>query len=148
MEKIVLVTGGNKSLSFECCKLLAAGTTIYFLSSFDDQLFELKAGSDESEMRVIQFQKNGSSQDRIYMDLEEGDQISQGPLFNPSVYHYEAYDDDSVYIYKQDQSTEMQLGEQSYTGIYNESFTNPTDDLIGTQLTQEGFEKKNAATRI
>mgnify|MGYP001577200682 CR=1 FL=1 len=29
------------------------------LSSFDDQLFKLQAGSDESEVRVVQFQKNG-----------------------------------------------------------------------------------------
>ncbi|HII14671.1 MAG TPA: hypothetical protein HA360_06385, partial [Nanoarchaeota archaeon] len=41
--------------------------------------------------------------------------------------------------YNQDQSTEMQLGQQSYTGIYNESFSNPTDELIGTQLTDQGF---------
>ena len=36
---------------------IAAGTTIYFLSYFDNQLFELQAGSDESEIRMIQFSK-------------------------------------------------------------------------------------------
>ncbi|HIH59314.1 MAG TPA: hypothetical protein HA294_04875 [Nanoarchaeota archaeon] len=54
-------------------------------------------------------------------------------------YHFLAQDDKAIYIYNQDQSTEMQLGQQSYTGIYNESFSNPTDELIGTQLTDQGF---------
>ncbi|MDP3780342.1 MAG: hypothetical protein Q8Q69_04035, partial [Nitrosopumilaceae archaeon] len=118
---------------------IAAGTTVYFLSSFDDQLFSLTAGTDESKVRVVQFQKNGSSQDRVYMELAEGDRISHGELLEELQYHYKANDDDSIYIYNEDQSTEMQLGEQSYTGIYNESFTNPTDELTLTQLTDNGF---------
>ena len=130
---------GNGGLYEATITGIAAGTTIYFLSSFDDQLFSLTAGSDESEVRVIQFQKNGSSQDRVYMELAQGDSISHGELLEEMNYHFLAQDDDSVYIYNQDQSTEMQLGQQSYTGIYNESFSNPTDELIGTQLTDQGF---------
>ncbi|MDP3728194.1 MAG: hypothetical protein Q8R18_01940 [bacterium] len=120
---------------------ISAGATFYFLSSFDDQLFSLTAGTDESEVRVIQFQKNGSLLDRIYMELAEGDQISQGALLEPMMYHFQAYDNDAVYIYNEDQSTEITLGEHSYNGSYYESFENPTDEEIKTQLTQEGFEE-------
>src|SRR3989338_2060792 len=130
---------GNGGLYEATISGIAAGTTVYFLSSFDDQLFKLEAGSDESEVRVIQFQKNGSSQDRVYMELAEGDTISHGELLEEMNYHFHAQDDKAMYIYNQDQSTEMQLGQQSYTGIYNESFSNPTDELIGTQLTDQGF---------
>ena len=130
---------GNGGLYEATISGIAAGTTMYFLSSFDDQLFSLTAGSDESEVRVIQFQKNGSSQDRVYMELAQGDSISHGELLEEMNYHFLAQDDKAIYIYNQDQSTEMQLGQQSYTGIYNESFSNPTDELIGTQLTDQGF---------
>jgi len=95
---------GNGGLYEATITGIAAGTTIYFLSSFDDQLFSLTAGSDESEVRVIQFQKNGSSQDRVYMELAQGDSISHGELLEEMNYHFLAQDDDSVYIYNQDQT--------------------------------------------
>src|SRR3989344_5931366 len=95
---------GNGGLYEATITGIAAGTTIYFLSSFDDQLFSLTAGSDESEVRVIQFQKNGSSQDRVYMELAQGDSISHGELLEEMNYHFLAQDDDSVYVYNQDQT--------------------------------------------
>ena len=118
---------------------VAAGTTMYFLSTFDDQIFKFTAGSDESAIRVVQFDKNGLMQERVYFELAEGDTIEQGLLFEVQNYHYEAYDDASIYIYNQDQTTEIKLGEQSYTGIYNESFENPTEDYVKTALTENGF---------
>jgi len=118
---------------------VSAGTTMYFLSTFDDQIFKFTAGSDESAIRVVQFDKNGLMQERVYFELAEGDTIEQGSLFEIQNYHYEAYDDASIYIYNQDQTTEIKLGEQSYTGIYNESFENPTEDYVKTALTENGF---------
>ena len=118
---------------------VSAGTTMYFLSTFDDQIFKFTAGSDESAIRVVQFDKNGLMQERVYFELAEGDIVSQGSLFEIQNYHYEAYDDASIYIYNQDQTTEIKLGEQSYTGIYNESFENPTEDYVKTALTENGF---------
>jgi len=118
---------------------VSAGTTMYFLSTFDDQIFKFTAGSDESAIRVVQFDKNGLMQERVYFELAEGDTIEQGLLFEVQNYHYEAYDDASIYIYNQDQTTEIKLGEQSYTGIYNESFENPTEDYVKTALTENGF---------
>ena len=118
---------------------VSAGTTMYFLSTFDDQIFKFTAGSDESAIRVVQFDKNGLMQERVYFELAEGDTIEQGSLFEIQNYHYEAYDDASIYIYNQDQTTEIKLGEQSYTGIYNESFENPTEDYVKTALTESGF---------
>ena len=90
---------GNGGLYEATITGIAAGTTMYFLSSFDDQLFKLQAGSDASEVRVVQFQKDGSSQERIYFDLAEGDIISQGSLLEEADYHFLAQGDDSVYIY-------------------------------------------------
>ncbi len=90
---------GNGGLYEATITGIAAGTTMYFLSSFDDQLFKLEAGSDASEVRVVQFQKDGSSQERIYFDLAEGDIISQGSLLEEADYHFLAQGDDSVYIY-------------------------------------------------
>ena len=118
---------------------VSAGTTMYFLSTFDDQIFKFTAGSDESAIRVVQFDKDGFMQERVYFELAEGDTIEQGSLFEVQNYHYEAYDDASIYIYNQDQTTEIKLGEQSYTGIYNESFENPTEDYVKTALTENGF---------
>ena len=83
---------------------VVAGTTMYFLSTFDDQIFKFTAGSDESAIRVVQFDKNGLMQERVYFELAEGDIVSQGLLFEIQNYHYEAYDDASIYIYNQDQT--------------------------------------------
>ena len=83
---------------------VSAGTTMYFLSTFDDQIFKFTAGSDESAIRVVQFDKNGLMQERVYFELAEGDIVSQGLLFEIQNYHYEAYDDASIYIYNQDQT--------------------------------------------
>ncbi|MDP3918708.1 MAG: hypothetical protein Q8Q35_02275, partial [Nanoarchaeota archaeon] len=101
---------------------VAAGTTMYFLSYFDDQIFKFTAGEEETEVRVIQFQTNGSSQERIYIELATGDIIDQGSLFDEQDYHFYAYDDASIYIYNADQTTEITEGEYSYTGEYTESF--------------------------
>ncbi len=130
---------GNGGIYEATISGVVAGTTMYFPSTFDDQIFKFTAGSDESAIRVVQFDKNGFTQERIYFDLAEGDIIDQGSLFGENIYHYEAYDDGSIYIYNEDQSSEMKLGEQSYSGIYNESFENPTEDSIITQLTDQGF---------
>jgi len=75
----------------------------------------------------------------MYIELAEGDYIGQGDSYDNQDYHFYAYDDASVYVYNSDETTEVELGEHAYTGDYNESFENPTEDTIETQLTDQGF---------